>query len=216
MPSTGAGNLNLYGTRNVVRKITDSSLDGDSEVPTYANSVRTASAAYPVLLVKEDDTDVTSFVVNGLNSTVLGEVLTKLQLSPGAKTSSSTYLFYRVGYANPLMFYDVDPTAGYDPDNTSTTGICTEENSVINFGAYPNPVTNSSLSFVFNKADSRTWVITIMNETGQVVQTMPVSQSEGPVQMNINLPSNLTNGIYFYNMANAGISVAQGKFILSR
>jgi len=216
IPSVSSAYVNLYGTRTIARIVTDSVIGwGTLKVPTESNSVRVTSQAYSVLLVKEDVTDVTKFSVNGLSSTVLGDLLTTLGLSQGAQTTSSTYIFYRAGYANSLMFYEVDPSAGYDPDNTSTTGI-DDENIIINFQQYPNPVTQSNLNFAFDKPDNNPWIMTITNEMGQVVQTMAINQPTGPVQLTVNLPANLNNGIYFYNMADGNESPIQGKFILNR
>ena len=218
LPSVSSLYVNLYGTRSISRKVTDSVVGwGTLKVP-YNGIVRTSTKAYSVLLVKEDLSDSVSFSVNGMTQLVLADLLTKLSITTGAQPKTSTYIFYRSGYANPLMSYEVDPSAGYDPDNTDTsltTGI-EDENAIINFQAYPNPVTQSNLNFVFNKPDNKEWIMTITNEMGQIVQSLPVSQHAGPVQMEVNLPANLANGIYFYNMADGGSSAAQGKFILNR
>jgi len=223
VPSLGSSAyVNLYGTTNINRTVTDSVIGwGTLQVSYhYTTSVRVVSTkAYSVLLVKEDARNITTYAINGLPSTIFSALLTGLSLKQGDTINTSSYLFYRTGYANPLMAYEVDPSLGYDPDNTdtnlTTTGI-ENENAIINFEAYPNPVTQSNINFVFTKSDNTEWAMTISNEMGQVVKSILVNQPAGPVQMEINMPSKLANGIYFYNMADGGTSTAQGKFILSR
>ncbi len=223
VPSLGSSTyVNLYGTYNVNRTVTDSVIGwGTLQVPYhYTTSVRVVpTRAYSVLLVKEDARNITSYAVNGLPPSAFSALLTGLSIKQNDTANTSTYIFYRAGYVNPLMAYEVDPSLGYDPDNTdtnlTTTGIETE-NAIINFEAYPNPVSQSNINFVFNKSDNTEWVMTITNEMGQVVKSILVNQPAGPVQMEINVPAKAANGIYFYNMADGGGSVAQGKFVLSR
>jgi len=214
--SLGSSYSNLQGTQNITSTITDSVIGwGTVQVPTEANSVWVASQAYSVLLIKEDTTNVIKYNVQNISALQLQTILGIPQ--GGLTYSSSSYIFYRAGTVNPLMFYDGDPTVGFDPDNTSaaTAGIDNEK-PIINFQQYPNPVTQSNLNFAFDKPDNNEWVMTITNETGQVVGSSIESQLAGPVQLEVKLPANLANGIYFYHMADGGSSVMSGKFILNR
>ena len=76
-----------------------------------------------------------------------------------------------------------------------------EINSTSQLSVYPNPLVNSSsMNCSMLKNSDATWTISIMNITGQVVQTIPVS-AKGHLNIPVSLNENMKSGLYIVNVS---------------
>ncbi len=131
-------------------------------------------------------------------------------------TNSKENIFYNISGTWMNSMYDgslmIRPVFG-KLYNTSVNNLSGEK-SPLKFSVYPNPLNNSSLNFSpssvsFN--DYSKYSLKIVDFIGKVI-----FQTE--FQQKINLPDNMSNGIYFYIITdkNNGAPKDNGKFIISR
>ncbi len=94
----------------------------------------------------------------------------------------------------------VDPFLnGTSNSNESASGINSAINNIAQLNVYPNPFANrSTLNFTIVKNSDATWILNIMNMTGQIVESIPVT-SRGNLNIPVQIKGNLRSGLYLMN-----------------
>ncbi len=130
--------------------------------------------------------------------------------------------------------FGVPPTSGTSPDAenidgenefvyvnvptvdltcTSVTGI-KDASSVASLSFYPNPASTNGTIDV-NLKENAKMDITVMNSVGQALYTTTVNGNAGSNKVDVNL-SNLSSGIYFYQVKIANNKTITNKFVVGK
>ena len=131
-------------------------------------------------------------------------------------TNSKENIFYNVNGTWMNSMYDgslmIRPVFG-KLYNTSVQNI-NKEKDKLTFTVYPNPLKTSTLNFKASSEsfnDYNKYSLKVVDLIGKVIFT-------SELQEKINLPENISNGLYFYIISdkNSGFTKDNGKFIISR
>jgi hypothetical protein len=94
------------------------------------------------------------------------------------------------------------------------TAIKNEASSVSTLSFYPNPATTNGTIDVVLKENAKMDIV-VMNAVGQTVFTTSVNGNTGSNKVDVNL-SNLSNGVYFYQVKIANNSTITNKFVVGK
>ncbi len=114
------------------------------------------------------------------------------------------------GVPNDIMYIKV-PTV--DMSCTSVTGI-KNSSSVANLSFYPNPASSNGTIEVTLKENSKMEIV-IMNSVGQKVYSTSLTGNAGSNKVDVNL-SNLSNGLYFYQVKIDNNKPVTNKFVVGK
>jgi len=93
-------------------------------------------------------------------------------------------------------------------------GVKEQSSMVSSLKFYPNPATtNATLEVSLN--DNSNMDITILNSVGQIVYSTSVKGNSGSNKVDLNI-SNLTNGIYFYQVKAGNTKTVTNKFVIAK
>jgi len=131
-------------------------------------------------------------------------------------TNSKENIFYNVNGNWMSSMYDgslmIRPVFG-KLFNTSVNNI-TNNKEKIKFSVYPNPLNNTTLNFKTSSEsfnDFSQYTLKIVDFLGKVL-------FQNELREKIDIPDNISNGIYFYVITNKanGVFIDNGKFIISK
>lgn len=94
------------------------------------------------------------------------------------------------------------------------TGIKNEISPISNVALYPNPTSNNATVEV-SLAQASKMNVVVMNSVGQVVNTVSVNGNTGINRVDLNL-SNLTSGLYFYQVQVGDSKSVTKKFVVEK
>jgi hypothetical protein len=122
-----------------------------------------------------------------------------------------------VGYA--INWYTLNPLLSvltYDSNSNSYTGLTvspteteqvTPPNSAVS--VFPNPFTNNMVVKLSSGTAIDHAAIVITDVTGRIVKQVAIANNETTIRRD-----KLGSGIYFYQVVNSGVSIAEGKLII--
>ncbi|MGZ8561550.1 MAG: T9SS type A sorting domain-containing protein, partial [Flavisolibacter sp.] len=73
---------------------------------------------------------------------------------------------------------------------------------------YPNPVSGSTVNVEFSNMDKGTYMVTLVNDLGQVIYNKPVFHAGGSIIQQIKLNHNLARGVYQIQVSGSGEKIA--------
>ena len=127
-------------------------------------------------------------------------------------------IYVGVYWCEADMYYDLSccfengeqifQSDNYESCFTNTVGV-DEKNKQTNYKIYPNPFTNSAI-IKFNYSDSQDYILQIINQSGQIIQTLK-NITSGEIEIK---KGDMKNGVYFYRLQNSNGIVAKGKMII--
>lgn len=171
-----------------------------------------------VLMVQETHIQIDSFYLGGAPANPL--ILASFGLKQGDTTYTYFTYFYRDYSMLPMMtisyedekfskpiaaIYTTDPYAG--PSNIL------EVKNTLELQTYPNPIVDGTLNINFGKATVGNYMLNVRNSMGQVVYSSNLS---GGNISSVQLPADLSSGIYFINISNDKNKVFNGKIMISK
>jgi len=128
---------------------------------------------------------------------------------PGASTPNPDGAQLDAG--NDIVYVRVPTT---DISCPIVTGIKNESSSIATLSFYPNPATTNGTIDVVLKENAKMDIV-VMSSIGQTVYTTSVNGTAGSIKVDVNL-SNLSNGIYFYQVKIANNKAITNKFVVGK
>lgn len=131
---------------------------------------------------------------------------------PGTASSPNPDESENFGNVNDMVYFKI-PTSEI---GTCAVDVSIKENasSVANLNFYPNPAsTNGTIEVVLN--ENVNMEVVVMNAVGQTVMTKTINGFAGSNKVDVNT-SNLTSGLYFYQVKIANSKSVTKKFVVEK
>jgi hypothetical protein len=150
-----------------------------------------------------------------------------LDRSNDGKTFTTLTKVNANGSTPNYQFTDLNPTEGVnyyrlclvsvDGSKTYSNVVSVNNAGIVNnaITIFPNPVTGTSFNVILNKAATSTFVITVTNEIGKTITTQTIAPNSNGAPTVIQLPANISNGVYYINAINGGNQYHQ-KIVVSK
>lgn len=174
-----------------------------------------STAPMDVLLIKVVATRADSFFLGGAPAPAA--LITAFQVVQGGTTTSTYYLFYKPGFGYPIMNIGVSSTG--QPESVSyrrgAAGAVSIKNVALTpVRAFPNPITSGGMLTLQAESTSDFEIIQFMDMNGRIIETKAITANSDN-QIQVQIPSNLSNGLYFYTIQKKdGSLIGNGKFLV--
>lgn len=175
-----------------------------------------STAPMDVLLIKVVSTRADSFFLGGAPAPAA--LITAFQVSQGGATTNTYYLFYKPGFGYPIMNIGVSSSTG-QPESINyrrgAAGAVSTKNVVLApVRAFPNPISSGGMLTLQAESTADFETIQFMDMNGRVIETKTI-RANSDNQVQVQIPSNLSNGLYFYTIQNKeGSLIGNGKFLV--
>lgn len=175
----------------------------------------TTTAPMDVLLIKVVATRADSFFLAGLPAP--GALTSAFQVTQGQSSTNTYYLFYKPGLGYPIMNLGVTSTGDVDYINYrrgASGAVSTKNVALTPVRAFPNPIASGGVMTLQAESTSDFEIIQFMDMNGRVIETKVIrANSDNEIQ--VQTPSNLSNGLYFYTIQKKdGSLIGNGKFLV--
>ncbi|WP_417601178.1 T9SS type A sorting domain-containing protein [Owenweeksia hongkongensis] len=184
---------------------------GTLQVPTANGS---PSAPFDALMIKSIRTSVDSFYLGGMAAPP--SLLAAFGLTQGQSEIYESYIWYRKDFGFPIGGLSiVNGQVGTFDYRTNATTVSLTEWTVSRSSVFPNPVAaGDNVTIEFDQEADGLMDFTLLDLTGRkVFQATGISSMHGVI--NTQLPKNLSEGQYFYQLKNKKESfITGGKLIL--
>lgn len=117
----------------------------------------------------------------------------------------------QIDAGNDIIYAKIPTT---DITCSVVTGIKNEAASIATISFYPSPATTNGTIDVVLKENAKMDIV-VMNSVGQTVFTTSVTGNAGSNKVDVNL-SNLSNGLYFYQVKIANNKAITNKFVVAK